>query len=55
MVSLGNFYPRTGKKWDNTQKTATPKVKKGAVQAAFGRKERATTKARIQFYIPTPS
>ena len=34
MVYLGHFYPRTGKKWDNTHKTATPKVKKGVVQAA---------------------
>ena len=34
MVGSGNFDPRTGKKWDNTHKTATPKVKKGVVQAA---------------------
>ena len=34
MVGLGNFNPRTGKKWNNTHKTATPKVKKGVVQAA---------------------
>ena len=33
MVGLGHFYPRTGKKWYNTHKTATPKVKKGVVQA----------------------
>ena len=34
MVGLGNFDPRMGKKWDNTHKTSTPKVKKGVVQAA---------------------
>ena len=34
MVGSGNFDPRTGNKWDNTHKTATPKVKKGVVQAA---------------------
>ena len=34
MVGSGNFDPRTGKKWDTTHKTATPKVKKGVVQAA---------------------
>ena len=34
MVGLGNFDSRTGKKWYNTQKTATPNVKKGAVQDA---------------------
>ena len=34
MVGSGNFDPRTGKKWDNTHKTATPKAKKGVVQAA---------------------
>ena len=35
MVGSGNFYLRTGKKWDNTHKTTTPKVKKGVVYAAF--------------------
>ena len=34
MVGFGNFDPRTGKKWDNTHKTSTRKVKKGVVQAA---------------------
>ena len=34
MVGSGHFDPRTGKKWDNTHNTATPKVKKGVVQAA---------------------
>ena len=34
MVSTGNFDPRTGKNWDNTPKTATPKVKKVVVKAA---------------------
>ena len=34
MVGLGHFNPRTGKKWDNTHKTATPKVKKEVVHAA---------------------
>ena len=34
MVGSGHFDPRTGKKWDNTHKTATPKVNKGVVQAA---------------------
>ena len=33
MVGSGHFDPRTGKKWDTTPKTATPKVKKGVVQA----------------------
>ena len=33
MVSSGHFDPKTGKKWDNIQKTATPKFKKGVVQA----------------------
>ena len=32
MVGSGHFDPRTGKKWDNTHKTATSKVKKGVVQ-----------------------
>ena len=32
---LGYFDPRTGKKLDNTLKTATPMVKKGVVQSAF--------------------
>ena len=35
MVGSGHFDPRTGKKWDNTHKTATPKVNKRVVQAAF--------------------
>ena len=34
IVGLGNFDPRTGKKWENTHKTATPVVNKGGVQAA---------------------
>ena len=34
IVCSGHFNIRTGKKWDNTHKTATPKVKKGVVQAA---------------------
>ena len=34
MVGPGHFGPRTGKKWDTTPKTATPKVKKGVVKAA---------------------
>ena len=34
MVGSGHFDPRTGKKWDTTPKTTTPKVKKGVVQAA---------------------
>ena len=34
MVGSGHFDPRTGKKWDNTHKIATHKVKKGVVQAA---------------------
>ena len=34
MVGSGNFDPRTRNKWDNTHTTATPKVKKGEVQAA---------------------
>ena len=34
MVGSGNFNPRTGKKWYNNHKTATPKSKKGVVQAA---------------------
>ena len=34
MVGLGHFDPRMRKKWDTTPKTATPKVKKGVVQAA---------------------
>ena len=33
MVGSGHFDPRTGNKWDDTHKTATPKVKKGVVQA----------------------
>ena len=33
MVGSGHFDTRTGKKWDNNQKTATPKVNKGVVQA----------------------
>ena len=32
IVGPGHFDPRTGNKWDNTHKTATPKVKKGVVQ-----------------------
>ena len=35
MVGSGHFDPRTGRKWDNTLKTATPKVNKRVVQAAF--------------------
>ena len=35
MVGSGNSDPRTVKKWDNTNKTATPKVKKGVLQSAF--------------------
>ena len=35
MVGSGNFDPRTGKKWDTTPNTATPKAKKGVVQAAI--------------------
>ena len=34
MVDSGNLYPRAVKKWDNTHKNATPKVKKGVVQYA---------------------
>ena len=34
MVGSGYFDPITGKKWDNTHKNATHKVKKGVVQAA---------------------
>ena len=34
MVGSGHFDPKTGKNWDTTPKTATPKVKKGIVQAA---------------------
>ena len=34
MVGLGHFDPRTVNKWDNTNKTATPKIKRGVVQAA---------------------
>ena len=30
-VGSGNFNPRTGKKWYNTHKTSTPKVKNGVV------------------------
>ena len=33
MFGSGHFDPRTGKKWDTTPKTATPKVKKGVAQA----------------------
>ena len=33
MAGSGHFDPRTGKKWESTHKTATPKVKKGVVQA----------------------
>ena len=31
MAGLGHLDPRTGKKWDTTLKTSTPKVKKGVV------------------------
>ena len=33
MFGSGHFDPRTGKKWDNTHKTATPKVKREVLQA----------------------
>ena len=44
MVGLGHFDPRTVKKWDNTHKTATPKVKKGVVQAAVKEKSNSNNK-----------
>ena len=34
MVGSEHFDTRTGKNWDNTHNTATPKFKKGVVQVA---------------------